>query len=958
MSLIAYFPLNGNINNQCGSKYNATSSSAAYSSGKVTPQAMSFNGNQLYFDNPFIGLSKWSLSFWYKANSPNIWSDIFTFSDNLERIEFTSANGASLVWYNQSNGTSEVLTSGTNIASGLSNSTWYHIVVTFDNGVTSVFLNGEQKTQQTGKSGFGNTASRLYFASRIDGGWAYVDINDIKCYDHCLSIQEINDLSKGLVLQYGFGNAKPNLLSNGYQNVTSDAYGFASIGLGTGFLKNNTTYTLTICGYTSQVANKDSYLRVYVYDAGWSYQTWQLPIYSEKESLHTITFTTGSNAQNYNYVITAYHFPSGSAGQGNTSTIKWYKLEEGSVSTAYTDNTSYTYVFDNSGHGHTATSVGCSIATESKLGNSSLDTVPNSYVQLPNIHLDNSFTICGWVKHVGSFAGWARIFDFGTAANGADYSIGLATSDANGVICLFGRTGSGAALPDSYIETWSINTWYHYAITVNGTAINYYVNGELRYSFTANAPVGGRTYTLNYLAKSNWADPYSRKYMSDFRIYNTVLSQQEIVELYKNKAIIDNSYNIHSHEFIESSSHSINEVGEITACEFVEQDQYNKGLDAQYEMLEYIETTGTQYIDTGVTGTNTSYWHDIEFKNTGVRQLFGFDGNTGSYWGVQADGNFEMEGTTGINAHSRHVVEYSTGSSLYIDNTLVKTSTLSVINNGYRLFNLNVGGHGCSAYLYRFKAKQNGKLIRDMTPARRKSDNAVGMYDVVNNIFYTNSGSGTFGAGAKVDIGVSIVNAEYEQLEYLESTGAQQINTGLQFNMTTDSCLVDFQSTTTNQNGMIFASAQGTNHFWFYHYKDSGRIDLYINNSGAQIHVGGQAIDTKRHVMTYNKKCYFLDYNQYGYDNRVLNNTDYNMYLFSWGNNYYYSGRIYRCKIWKNGILTRNFIPAKRKTDGVLGMLDKITGQFLTNSGSGAFRAGASVGDIITIKANELKEDL
>ena len=70
-----------------------------------------------------------------------------------------------------------------------------------------------------------------------------------------------------LLLHYTFGNAKPNLI-NGVQNVTSDAYGFASMGLGTGFLKNNTTYTLTICGYTSQIANTDSYLRVYVYDAG------------------------------------------------------------------------------------------------------------------------------------------------------------------------------------------------------------------------------------------------------------------------------------------------------------------------------------------------------------------------------------------------------------------------------------------------------------------------------------------------------------------------------------------------------------------------------------------------------------------------------------------------------------------------------------------------------------------
>ena len=118
----------------------------------------------------------------------------------------------------------------------------------------------------------------------------------------------------------------------------------------------------------------------------------------------TLTFTTAANAEAYNYCISAYHFPSGSAGQGNTSTVKWYKLEEGSVSTAFTKNTAYNKVYDNSGNKNHATATGCNLSTDTKVGVLALDTGASGYAQLPSLTLPSTFTICGWVKFVGSFA--------------------------------------------------------------------------------------------------------------------------------------------------------------------------------------------------------------------------------------------------------------------------------------------------------------------------------------------------------------------------------------------------------------------------------------------------------------------------------------------------------------------------------------------------------------------------
>lgn len=49
--------------------------------------------------------------------------------------------------------------------------------------------------------------------------------------------------------------------------------------------------------------------------------------------------------------------------------------------------------------------------------------------------------------------------------------------------------------------------------------------------------------------------------------------------------------------------------------------------------------------------------------------------------------------------------------------------------------------------LYQCSVWQSGNQIRDMYPCYRKSDNVIGMYDIVGKTFYTNAGSGTFYKG-------------------------------------------------------------------------------------------------------------------------------------------------------------------------------------------------------------------
>lgn len=52
-----------------------------------------------------------------------------------------------------------------------------------------------------------------------------------------------------------------------------------------------------------------------------------------------------------------------------------------------------------------------------------------------------------------------------------------------------------------------------------------------------------------------------------------------------------------------------------------------------------------------------------------------------------------------------------------------------------------------SARIFRAKIWDNGTLVRDFVPAMRNLDEVLGMYDIVNNVFYTNDGTGVFTGG-------------------------------------------------------------------------------------------------------------------------------------------------------------------------------------------------------------------
>ena len=181
--------------------------------------------------------------------------------------------------------------------------------------------------------------------------------------------------------------------------------------------------------------------------------------------------------------------------------------------------------------------------------------------------------------------------------------------------------------------------------------------------------------------------------------------------------------------------------------------------------LQYLESTGTQYINTNVYyQTNDVYRQviDMQFKSLGSGQFSGIFGGgyfgiAGSKWSVGGTGGHES-GITNVSADTnRHVFDLSTTIG-YSKDMVLKIDNDTYTNNrdirsGYAgVLNLpdNELSSSCSAKLYSAKFYKFDNLVFNGIPARRDSDNVVGMYDTITGQFFTNAGTGDFIAGPAV----------------------------------------------------------------------------------------------------------------------------------------------------------------------------------------------------------------
>lgn len=138
-----------------------------------------------------------------------------------------------------------------------------------------------------------------------------------------------------------------------------------------------------------------------------------------------------------------------------------------------------------------------------------------------------SFTF--WFK-AGSNPTWARLFDFGNGPK-KDNIICFINSNKIGFSVYKGDNNSNSQF--NVISNVLNNQWYHITWTLNiNKTWNIYLNNQLYATYTNRNYPNSITRNLNYIAKSNWNDPYFTGNITDFRIYNNTIGKNTIEQIY------------------------------------------------------------------------------------------------------------------------------------------------------------------------------------------------------------------------------------------------------------------------------------------------------------------------------------------------------------------------------------------------------------------------------------------
>lgn len=223
-------------------------------------------------------------------------------------------------------------------------------------------------------------------------------------------------------------------------------------------------------------------------------------------------------------------------------------------------------------------------------------------------------------------------------------------------------------------------------------------------------------------------------------------------------------------------------------------------LPSGYKRLEYIQSSGKQWTDTGFKPTGaTKVVIDFQMVSQGSSQqgVFGSRPGTSGRFTVftgygtadlQVDYNTEQtlasvgSSITGLNVNSRTTLEVS--NSLVINGTTVKTVSATSFTSTYNLFlfaNNNAGKAQLPGILklYSCQIYDNGTLVRDFIPCKN-TGGAVGLWDDVNSVFYGNAGTGTFTAGPVVvvipEAPSNLQQTMSVRLIWAEVSGAEQYN--------------------------------------------------------------------------------------------------------------------------------------------------------------------------------------
>ena len=567
MSLQVWLPLNGNLNNQGLSEVTVTNSGATVASNGKIGSCYSFDtGKYITVTKPVALTKEISYSCWVNISSWNsaTYDCILSIAtgpawNNSIATLCRNSSNTNLTW-NIADGSSRGYV---NSKTSLSLNTWYHIACTYDGAKLRIYINGvEDNSASTSLSPNYSSASLRIGSWSGDNYNLKGHLNDVRVYNHCLSAKEVKEISKGLICHYkldnkGFGN--PNILvtqspasfsrqDNKYINTVADTRTNDTFNLQ---YYRGSTYVSTFFG--KDVSTTPCYVKT-TFTVPENMTGIRVKFNGASRDLELFTPDRAPVVAGETYTFSLKVLSSKSETVGGVQ-VENPKLEKGDKSTSWCPHTSdslYTSLGLNS-----ATEVDCSGLSNNgtKMGGLTPSTSPVSVryescynfdgstgsIQIPNLATlapSGEFTMNCWIYHDNTWSSKSYETIFGGPSG---FELEAKNQSTNSPVLHAWSWGKGEA-------TYELNKWNMITMTRNASETKFYINGELRITGSAGTIPSG-----NYFIGA-WNTSSQQNYkgkISDFRLYSTVLSAEDIKTLYNTSASVDKNGNMYAYEFKE-----------------------------------------------------------------------------------------------------------------------------------------------------------------------------------------------------------------------------------------------------------------------------------------------------------------------------------------------------------------------------------------------------------------------
>lgn len=183
---------------------------------------------------------------------------------------------------------------------------------------------------------------------------------------------------------------------------------------------------------------------------------------------------------------------------------------------------------------------------------------------------------------------------------------------------------------------------------------------------------------------------------------------------------------------------------------------------SRFRKVEYLQSTGTQYIDTGISRSTSHTYRfigEISFDNPQVRQLIGaqgffYFGTEAGMWQVAQPGTIHT--SYPVTANERYVINFFANPASRVASLVYNGNNITIsqnfennpLNANICIFSLNSRTLPMSGKVYNgWQIYVDGILQRDFITCYDTQLSVGCMYDNLEQIPYYNAGTGNFIVG-------------------------------------------------------------------------------------------------------------------------------------------------------------------------------------------------------------------